>query len=398
MTEPIFFPSRDFGLKTLENFVSKAGCDYAAGRNYVDEADTPGAVSKLSPYIRYRLLTEQEIIGAVLERHNLISAEKFIQEMLWRTYWKGWLEMRPAIWTRFLQERDHQRERFSDPKAVSNAENGKTGIQGFDQWSQELSSTGYLHNHVRMWFASIWIFTLRLPWTLGADFFLRNLLDADPASNTLSWRWVAGLQTPGKTYLATQKNIYRYTHGRFAPEGLTSQAIELQEPPLESIRNIPPSTNHDSIRNALLLITHEDMHPESLFLDHSIFKAAAIIIDPDLLFGEKANQFARSAAIYAVARLESRIDGPVSLYDRLDTETLLVAARSKRVKVIITPYAPVGPVAKRLALITLELSEKGIELIQTRREWDSLFWPHATKGFFTFSRRIPSVLEKIGLR
>jgi deoxyribodipyrimidine photo-lyase len=65
---------------------------------------------------------------------------------------------------------------------------------------QELVETGYLHNHARMWFASIWIFTLRLPWELGADFFLRHLLDGDAASNTLSWRWVAGLHTKGKHY------------------------------------------------------------------------------------------------------------------------------------------------------------------------------------------------------
>ena len=71
-----------------------------------------------------------------------------------------------------------------------------------------------------MWFASIWIFSLGLPWTLGADFFLRHLVDGDPASNTLSWRWVAGLHTRGKTYAARAENIARYTEGRFHPQGL----------------------------------------------------------------------------------------------------------------------------------------------------------------------------------
>ncbi len=396
--ETVFFPSRDFGLEALKKFAPKAGYAYATGRNYVTEPDAPGAVSKLSPYIRYRILTEQEIIRAVLEHHSLKSADKFIQEVLWRTYWKGWLEMHPAIWTRFLQERDHQRERFAYPNSISDAESGKTGIQPFDQWSRELTSTGYLHNHVRMWYASIWIFTLRLPWTLGADFFLRNLLDADPASNTLSWRWIAGLQTPGKTYLATKENIRRYTYGRFAPEGLISKAIELRETPLDSMSNLPQLMKHDASTHALLLITYEDMHPESLFTDLSIFKAAVIIIDPDLPFGEKARQFVRSAAINSVTRLASHIDGPVSLCDRLDTETLLVAAQSAKSKVIITPCAPVGPVAERLARITPQLGEKGIELVQTRREWDNLFWPHATKGFFKFRKCIPSVLEKVGMR
>jgi deoxyribodipyrimidine photo-lyase len=70
---------------------------------------------------------------------------------------------------------------------------GRTGIACFDQWTGELLETGYLHNHARVWFSSIWIFTLRLPWKLGADFFIRFLNDGDSASNTLSWRWVAGL-------------------------------------------------------------------------------------------------------------------------------------------------------------------------------------------------------------
>ena len=80
------------------------------------------------------------------------------------------------------------------------------------------------------------IFTLRLPWQLGADFFLRHLVDADPASNTLSWRWTAGLQTRGKTYLATAGNIARYTDGRFQPKGLARCAEALSEPPLPKPR------------------------------------------------------------------------------------------------------------------------------------------------------------------
>lgn len=398
MIEPVFFPSREFGLKALEQFVPKAGHFYASERNTVTEINMPCVVSKLSPYARHRLITEQEIIESVLEHHSLESAEKFIQEVLWRTYWKGWLEMRPTVWTRFLQERDYQRDIFVRDSEISNAEMGKTGIEGFDQWSQELCSTGYLHNHVRIWFASIWIFTLRLPWTLGADFFLRNLLDADPASNTLSWRWVAGLQTPGKTYLATKENICRYTNGRYAPEGLAREAIEIREPPLENIICIPRVSEVDAGKPALLLITCEDMHPESFFPDLSTFKAAVIIVDRKLAFGGKSGRFAASAAANSVARLACSIDGPVNLYEHLDAETLIMAARSAGVNVIVTPYAPVGPVATRLARIALHLADEGYALVQPRREWDSLFWPNATKGFFPFKKRIPSILNALSIR
>ena len=67
-----------------------------------------------------------------------------------------------------------------------------------------LKENNYLHNHARMWFASIWVFTLDLPWQLGAEFFMKHLFDGDAAANTLGWRWVAGIQTQGKNYLAFQ--------------------------------------------------------------------------------------------------------------------------------------------------------------------------------------------------
>ncbi|MFZ4747891.1 MAG: FAD-binding domain-containing protein [Sphingomonas sp.] len=166
--------------------MARAGQAYADGRNTDGGRDGPVSVSRLSPYLRYRAISEREVVAAVLDRHSLVAAEKFIQEVLWRTYWKGWLELRPSVWQRFVDERDRQRESFPNARAIVAAETGMTGIEGFDDWARELVDTGYMHNHARMWFASIWIFTLRLPWALGADFFLRHLLDADAASNTLS--------------------------------------------------------------------------------------------------------------------------------------------------------------------------------------------------------------------
>ena len=223
-----FPPSRAEALHRLAEFLPRAGRDYAATRNADAGPDDRANVSNLSPYLRYRMITEPEVIEALHERHSASAAAKFVQEVGWRTYWKGWLELRPEAWSRFLAERDAARDSPAALlRAVQQAEAGATGIEGFDDWAHELTTYGYLHNHARMWFASIWVFTLRLPWTLGADFFLRHLVDADPASNTLSWRWVAGLQTPGKTYLATADNIARYTGGRFPPRGLATRAEAL---------------------------------------------------------------------------------------------------------------------------------------------------------------------------
>ncbi|MEO0380979.1 MAG: FAD-binding domain-containing protein, partial [Pseudomonadota bacterium] len=239
-----FPPNRTASLERLQRFVPLAGRDYAARRNYDLGRDGHMGVSTLSPYLRARLITEEEVLTAVLARHSASTAEKFVQEVFWRTYWKGWLELRPSVWTQYqsaLNQRLNEVQTQSGLRVRWEAAClGQTDITCFNAWAQELTETGYLHNHARMWFASIWIFTLRLPWELGADFFLRHLLDGDPASNTLGWRWVAGIQTPGKTYLARTSNISKYTEGRFAPKWqLAGEAIALEGPPNPPIAPLP---------------------------------------------------------------------------------------------------------------------------------------------------------------
>ena len=93
-----FPPNRTEALSRLQRFLPHAGRDYAAQRNYDRGAGQHTGVSTLSPYLRHRLLTEEEVLRAVLGRHSRSAAEKFVQEVFWRTYWKGWLEMRPAVW------------------------------------------------------------------------------------------------------------------------------------------------------------------------------------------------------------------------------------------------------------------------------------------------------------
>lgn len=396
MSGPLFPATRSEALSRLAQFVPGAGSAYASGRNTDPGPDQPGAVSKLSPYVRYRLITEQEIVAAVLAKHSLQSAEKYVQEVLWRTYWKGWLEMRPSVWTHFVQERDRQRDAFPNARAIASAEAGLTGIAGFDDWARELAQTGYLHNHARMWFASIWIFTLRLPWALGADFFLRHLIDADAASNTLSWRWVAGLQTVGKTYLATADNIARYTGGRFAPKGLAQQAFAITEAPVTAARPLPDTPLYDPALPALLLVTHEDMNPESVFPVGARVSSVIVAADSEYLWGDAACGFVGVAATAAATRTGAHFGCPVQLTAKLSAKTLITAAQAANVRQIITAYAPVGPVADALTAMKPALAAEGITLTQVRRDWDEMFWPHAKKGFFPFKERISDILREGG--
>lgn len=381
-------PTRLAGLDRLLRFLPQAGRDYASLRNL----DLPGHphVSTLSPWLRHRMVTEAEVIDATLRAHPQ-GAEKFLAEVWWRTYWKGWLELRPSVWTDYRQGLQAALNRLAvEPGLAARAEAamlGETGIDGFDHWAEELGTTGYLHNHARMWFASIWIFTLRLPWELGADFFLRQLIDGDPASNTLSWRWVAGLQTPGKTYLATADNIAKNTRGRFHPEGLALQAPALPMSPLPAPRAAPKGDSWDPTLPSLLLITEEDLSPEFLLTQGLRPTSVAVLTDvagrSPLAVADLVHRFTQGAIADTLSRLFAP-DAPVFT----DEATLLDHAQAQGALQIVTPYAPTGPVATRLARLAKAAEARSITLARVLRDHDRQAWPHATHGFFRFREAV----------
>ena len=203
-------PDYKTGISKLNYFIENNLQNYSRDRNYDFGPTDRNNISLLSPYISHRTLFEYDIVKSCLKKYKVDKVEKFIQEIFWRVYWKGWLELRPEVWTDFCDSYLS----IEQSKFYKKALDGNTVIRCFDEWVNELKEYNYLHNHTRMWFASIWIFTLKLPWQLGAAFFMEHLYDGDPASNTLSWRWVAGIQTRGKHYLARSSNIstVSYTH------------------------------------------------------------------------------------------------------------------------------------------------------------------------------------------
>jgi deoxyribodipyrimidine photo-lyase len=383
-------PTRAAGLDRLAAFLPKAGWDYAARRNL----DVPGHphVSGLSPWLRHRLVTEAEVIAATLNAHPQ-GAEKFLAEVWWRTYWKGWLELRPAIWADYLRGLATAQNRMAvEPGLAARAEAamlGDTGIDGFDNWARELVATGYLHNHARMWFASIWIFTLRLPWELGADFFLRHLIDGDPASNTLGWRWVGGLHTPGKTYLATADNIARNTDGRFRPEGLATDAPALPMRPHPAPRAAPVGDRLNLQAPSLLLVTEEDLSPEFL-LDQGLHPRSIAALShvagrSTLPVAGRVQHFTSAAIADALFRLQ---DTSAPVYGPKTLGALLDQAESDGVTRIVTPYTPVGPIADLLAELANLATPRGITVDRILRPHDRDAWPQATHGFFRFREAV----------
>ena len=230
-----FIPSRVEAIDRLEKFVEKGLFNYSKLRNFDFGPGERSNISCISPYITHGILTEIEVVKKVLKKSSFIKNEKFIQEILWRNYWKGWLELRPTVWSDYLFNLKKKKYEFKDNQNYLNAIEGKTNIECFNQWVLELKEYNYLHNHTRMWFASIWIFTLNLPWELGAELFMKHLFDGDSASNTLGWRWVAGIQTKGKHYLATEWNIKKFTNNRFDKINLNEKAIPLSSDKIHTL-------------------------------------------------------------------------------------------------------------------------------------------------------------------
>jgi deoxyribodipyrimidine photo-lyase len=399
-------PSREAGLRQLNQFVARAGISYSKSRNFDFGPERRGNVSMLSPYIRHRTILESEVLQATLQQHSIAAADKFVQEVFWRAYFKGWLEHHPSVWAEYQrwvsQSLSDIENDASAWQRYESAVNGATGIDCFDAWAKELVKYGYLHNHARMWFASIWVFTLKLPWQLGADFFYRHLVDGDPASNTLSWRWVCGLHTKGKTYLARASNIAKFTDNRFCPDGqLATHASTLTESvahPVEPLRT-PQTLEGDEPFG--LLITEDDCFPENLLQDQepvAVIGLTATERRSPLPIGKPALDFATGAVSDGVKHTAMRfgVSGEVSAGD-VWGPILAKWAHQHRVKTIVTAYAPIGPVFDVLEEANETLAGHGVKILQLHRAYDTVAWPHASRGYFKLREHIPEILARIGI-
>lgn len=392
-----FSPIRADGVRRLEQFLARTGRHYAHHRNYDCGPERRSNVSALSPWIRHRLVTEEEVLIRVLATQGPSSADKYIQEVFWRTYFKGWLEQHPTVWTAYQRNLigAFQRLEVDAPLQATyrDAVSGTTGLACFDHWAKELISKGYLHNHARMWLASIWIFTLRLPWELGADFFMRHLLDGDPASNTLSWRWVAGLHTKGKTYLARADNIEKYTEGRFRPLGLA----KIAEPLIEYVdhQRVPIETSHAEVKYPyLLLLTEDDLAATKLlpFLPAGVVGLLAT-------HGRSPQSVAAPVLCFAETAMTGTLAAMGGTTETTDDwgKALVDAADRLGVKTIVTGYVPIGPARTRLDKALPVLRRQGIALHSVVRRYDSTAWPFAKAGFFGLKKKIPQILRDLDL-
>ena len=198
------------GRKAAEEALRKIDpVAYAKTRNFSD-----GNVTKLSAYIRHGVLSLGEIREYVLKRvKNPNDANKLIQELAWRDYWQRlYVKLGNRIWQNQEEYKTGYLPTDYTAKLPEDISTGTTGLVCIDSFSQELRTTGYLHNHIRMWLAAYIIHWRRVEWQAGAKWFLQHLLDGDPASNNMSWQWVASTFSH-KPYFFNRENLQRYTKG-----------------------------------------------------------------------------------------------------------------------------------------------------------------------------------------
>ena len=376
-----FKPSRTFAEELMNEFIENNLVNYSKLRNFDYGPDKRSNVSCLSPYVTHGVISEIELIKKSLNKYSFVKNEKFIQEIMWRTFWKGWMELRPDVWADYLLELNQIKDKYKNDQDYKKAVEGSTEIQCFNEWVGELKENNYLHNHARMWFASIWIFTLELPWQLGAEFFMQHLYDGDPASNTLGWRWVAGIQTQGKNYLASEWNIKKFTDNRFKniklKENASPKKVEKFYPIIKK-----DFTNPDIEEGKNLLVFENSLSLELSELINNKFNKIKLITNQNqnrkIKLSEKTMNFKTQLFEDQKKRLKDK---------SLECEILDVS----EIEDIADSYLLYPTVGETLDYIE---SKKFSEVKFLYRELDQFSWQYCNKGFFNFKNYIPKIIQK----
>jgi len=377
----IFQASRAKAVDQLNNFIEQNLTDYSKLRNFDFGPDNRSNISCLSPYITHGIINELEVVDKSLKKFSFAKNEKFIQEVLWRVYWKGWLELRPNVWSDYLLELGKVKDQFKNNQNYLDAIEGKTNIDCFNEWVIELKESNYLHNHTRMWFASIWIFTLELPWQLGAEFFMQHLYDGDAASNTLGWRWVAGVQTQGKHYLASEWNINKFTNNRFKNIKLNENAPSIFSDKTYSI-NKKDFLNPEILEDKTLLIFENNTTFEFSDFKEQKFKKILLVSNET----NRAIELSEKVLKFKADLLE---DQKIRLGEKsINCETININDLKKITEEVYALYPTVG---ENLDFIQNN-QLKNIKFLY--RKLDQFSWQYCNKGFFNFKNYIPKIIAK----
>ena len=361
----------------LENKIK----NYEKLRNFDYGPKNESSVSKLSPYISHRVLLEYELLEEVKKKYHSQKINKFVEEIYWRIYWKGWMENRPKVWCNFISEKNYDYDFETYEKAI----NGNSELGFFNSWVNELKTYNYLHNHTRMWFASTWIFNLGLPWQLGATFFFKHLYDGDAASNLLSWRWVAGLQTKGKQYLFSPSNLRRFSNNRFNVEKINYRQILLEESNQIPYEDEIYKSNMEPKSKSLILFEN-DLHIPTLRNIFKNYKDVFIVVLKNDQRKIKLSESVISFKQELVSEFTNQLDNVMPI-DPARLQEIL-----KNINQLDMIYPGVGENNDFINDFKIKNNKVIFNLV---RGQDLFAWKFAKKGFFKFKENIPQINQYV---
>ena len=376
-----FITSRKEALKVLEHYIENNISIYTTQRNFDFGPQNRKNVSCLSPYITHRLISEYEVAKKVLSKYPFQKVEKFIQEIFWRVYWKGWLELRPMVWTDFVEDLKTIEISEKYKKAI----NGETNIDCFNDWAKELKENNYLHNHTRMWFASIWIFTLKLPWQKGAEFFLRELYDGDTASNTLSWRWVAGIQTKGKNYIAQNWNINKFTNNKYKNLKLNENSQPIIDQ--REYKISPMSIKNNDTNSETLVFFENELDFKNFQVDSYKNIYCILLSNKDRLIelGEKVLMFKKNL-------IKNQVQNSGLKIEFIEGKKFIELSNNEKNFDVIYPS-----VGENLSFLKRVMKKNNLIIKYLVRDEDKYCWQFSNKGYFNFKSNIPKILSHFKL-
>ncbi len=324
---------------------------YASTRNHVD-----GAVTRLSPYIRHGVLSLAEVRDFVLQQASAPGeATKLLNELAWRDYWQRlYTHLGEAINSDLEPDKTGIPATERTNTLPADIAASRTGLACMDAFSTELRKSGYLHNHARMWLAAYIVHWRRVTWQAGAAWFLEHLLDGDPASNHLSWQWVASTFSQ-KPYIFNRENLERYTHGQYCQncpmrgrcdfEGTYEQLEQRLFPPRHLLPSSPaaptaglttlPATTpapNPPITHPVIWIHGDCLSPSAL---RRFPSAPAIWVWDDELLQQWRISFKRIVFIY-----ECLLELPVTIQRGLPAKELLRFAEEHHADAILTTPSP----------------------------------------------------------
>jgi deoxyribodipyrimidine photo-lyase len=211
------------GFKAAELRLTQIDPEHYGGtRNYLN-----GKVTRLSPYIRHGILSLNRVRNTALETGSSPQQiEKFIQQLAWRDFWQRIYYQHPEwLWQDIESYKTGWHKHDYADELPEDIATGNTGVACIDQFIQALLDTGYMHNHTRMYVAAYVVHWRRIKWQAGAKWFLHHLIDGDPASNNLSWQWVASTFS-NKPYIFNLANVSKYVHQDINTATIDNQPLD----------------------------------------------------------------------------------------------------------------------------------------------------------------------------